>query len=243
MAAILKTRAANEALKETLFAMANAQFGSEPFRRLLGLRMNRRRAQVYVIQRTHWTMNRRDCWAQAQAVAPLAVKKLIWEHEREELEGDASRGLPDHYTLSIREGEAIGLTAQDFITEGPSDGCFACAYAWRYLAGHSPWLKAVASTACLETSNSDEVVKGGGMAHRMALKFRDEAGIPLKEQPSNVEHMAADVGHAHLLTDVIDRHVTGDAERALVLDGARESWAIDRVWKGVLAEAIAAVAE
>ena len=134
-----------------------------------------------------------------------------------------------------------GLTREDFARIAPSDGCFACCYAWRHLAQHSHWLKAVASAACLETSNSDEVVRGGGMARRMAIKFRDEAGISFKQQPSNVEHMAADVAHAHLLLEVIDHHVTTDADRQFVLDGAQESWAIDRVWKGQLAEAIAAV--
>jgi Iron-containing redox enzyme len=243
MATVLKSRAWLDECKTELYAMANAQFESEPFRRLLGLRFNRRRAAQYVIQRTHWTMNRRDCWASVQAVAPLGVKKLVWDHEREELEGDAARGLPDHYTLSIQEGEAIGLTRADFDRVRPTDGCLTCCYAWLHLAQHSPWLKAVASAACLETSNSDEVVRGGGMAHRMAIKFRDEAGIPFKEQPANVEHMAADVGHAHLLLEVIARYVTTEAERQLVIEGARESWAIDRVWKGQLADAVAAVAE
>jgi pyrroloquinoline quinone (PQQ) biosynthesis protein C len=241
MATVLHAHDGNADLKEQLFALANAQFDSEQFRRLLGLRMNRARAQTYVIQRTHWTLNRRDCWAASQSVAPLAVKKLIWDHEREELDGDRERGLPDHYALSVQEGEAIGLTREDFARIAPSDGCFACCYAWRHLAQHSHWLKAVASAACLETSNSDEVVRGGGMARRMAIKFRDEAGISFKQQPSNVEHMAADVAHAHLLLEVIDHHVTTDADRQFVLDGAQESWAIDRVWKGQLAEAIAAV--
>jgi pyrroloquinoline quinone (PQQ) biosynthesis protein C len=242
MATALKTREA-DALKKTLYAMANAQFESEPFRRLLGLRFNKARAGAYVIQRTHWTLNRRECWAAAQSVVPLDVKKLIWDHEREELEGDHDRGLPDHYTLSIQEGVATGLSAQDFERIGPTDGCLACCYAWRHLAQHSPWLKAVASAACLETSNSDEIVRGGGMSRRMAIKFRDEAGLSLKEQPSNVEHMAADVKHAHLLDEVIDRHVKSEADCALVLEGARESWAIDRVWKGQLADAVAAVPE
>jgi hypothetical protein len=243
MATNLKARAALDELKAELCELANAQFASEPFRRLLGLRMNRARAHVYVIQRTHWTLNRREAWAGAQAFSPVGVKKLIWEHEREELEGDKERGLPDHYALSIQEGEAMGLSAQDFVRIGPTDGCLACCYAWRHLAQHSPWPKAVAAAGCLEISNSDDIVRGGGMAHRMALKFRDEAGIPLKQQPSNVEHMAADVRHANLVFEVAERFATSDAERQLMLEGARESWAIDRVWKGQLAEAIAAVPE
>jgi len=243
MATVLQTRDAAETLKRQLCEMANAQFASPQFERLLSLRMNRARAAVYVLQRTHWTMNRREAWAGAQSTAPIGVKKLIWEHEREELEGDAARGMPDHYELSIREGEAIGLSRQDFERVGPTDGCFTCCQAWRYIALHSPWAKAVAAAGCLEVSNSDEIVKGGGMAHRMAHKFRDEAGISFKEQPSNVEHMAADVRHANLLFEVIERFATSEADRKLILEGARESWILDRVWKGQLAEAIAAVPE
>jgi hypothetical protein len=243
MATVLKAREATAELKARLFEMANAQFESAQFKRLLGLRFNQPRAAVYVLQRTHWTLNRRDCWAASQAVAPLGVKKLIWDHERDELEGDKERGIPDHYTLSIQEGVAMGLSPEDFTRIGPTDGCLTCCYAWRHLAEHSPWLTAVAGSAVLELSNSDEIVRGGGMAHRMAMKLRDEAGIPLKHQPSNVEHMAADVKHANLLLDVIDAHVATEEDRRLVLEGAQASWAIDRVWKGQLAEAIAAVPE
>lgn len=243
MATVLQSRDAVETLKRQLCEMANAQFNSPQFKRLLSLRMNRARAAVYVLQRTHWTMNRREAWAGAQMIAPIGVKKLIWEHEREELDGDRERGLPDHYELSIREGEAIGLTRQDFERTGPSDGCLTCCYAWRYIALRGPWQKAVAAAGCLEISNSDEIVKGGGMAHRMAHKFRDEAGISFEKQPSNVEHMAADVRHANLVFDVIEHHATSEADRQLILEGARESWVLDRVWKGQLAEAIAAVPE
>jgi hypothetical protein len=241
MATVLKSRISTEELKQQLCEMANAQFESPQFKRLLELRMNRARAAVYMVQRTLWTMNRREAWAGAQAIAPLSVKKIIWEHEREELEGDAVRGMPDHYTLGVHEGEAVGLTPEDFERTPPCDGLLAVCYAWRYISLHSPWLKAVTAAACLETSNSDAIVKGGGMAHRMAHKFRDEAGLSFEKQVSNVEHMSADVRHAELLFDVIDAHVETEADRALVLEGARESWTLDRVWKGQLAEAIAAV--
>ena len=243
MATVLKSRVAVGELKQQLCELANAQFDSPQFRRLLGLRMNRARAAVYMVQRTLWTLNRREAWAGAQASAPLDVKKLIWEHEREELEGEPERGMPDHFTLGVNEGESVGLTRQDFEKTPPCDGLLACSYAWRYIALHSPWLKAMTAAACLETSNSDEIVRGGGMAHRMAHKFRDEAGITFQQQVSNVEHMAADVRHANLLFEVIDRHVATEGDRALVLEGARESWALDRVWKGQLAEVIAAVPE
>jgi hypothetical protein len=243
MDTVANARDALEEMRRSLWDQANAQFDSPQFRRLFALRMSKARAAVYMVQRTLWTINRREAWALSQAVAPLEVKKLIWEHEREELEGDAARDMPDHYTLGVQEAASVGMTPEDFDRIGPCDGLLTCTYAWRQLAGHNHWLKAFASIACLDISNSDAIVKGGGMSHRMAVKFRDEAGLSFKQQTMNVEHMSADVRHATLFMEVAERHALTPEARALMLEGARESWAIDRVWKGQLAEVIAAVPE
>lgn len=226
-----------------LKAMANAQFESDGFKRLLGLNFNKERARHYVIQRTHWTLNRRDCWAAVQAVSPLDVKKLIWDHEREELDGDKERGVADHYTLSLQEGGSLGLAPPDFDRFGPMDGLIACGLAWRHIAMHSHWLGSLAASAALELSNSDEILSGGSMSRRIGIKFRDEVGIPFKDQHSNIEHMEADVRHAHILMEVAAVHAAGPAERREILNGARASWAVDRVWKGQLAELLAAIPE
>jgi hypothetical protein len=79
------------------------------------------------------------------------------------------------------------------------------------------------------------------MSHRMAYKMRDEVGIPFKKQTSNVEHMAADVKHAHMLMQVAEEYAVGEREIQLILDGARQSWQIDRIWKGHLADLLAAI--
>lgn len=243
MAIALNTGNPIERLETELSRMANAQFDSEPFKRLLGLRMNKARARVYILQRTHWTVNRRECWAQVQSTAPMPVKKLIWDHERDELEGDTALGKPDHYTMSVMEGAAVGLSASDFVEMGPSDGCFTCCSAWLHLARTSHWLSALAASSALELSNSDEILTGGGMSRRMGIKMRDEAGIPLKKQTSNAEHMEADIKHAHMLMQVAAEYAVGEHERALILEGARKSWQIDRIWKGHLADLLAAIPE
>lgn len=230
-------------LEQELVRMANAQFESDAFKRLLGLRMNKERARVYILQRTHWTVNRRDCWAQVQSSAPMPIKKLIWDHERDELEGDVALGKPDHYTMSVMEGAAVGLKAGDFVEFGPSDGCYTCCAAWLHLARTSHWLAAIAASSALELSNSDEILTGGGMSRRMGIKMRDEAGIPLKKQTSNAEHMEADIKHAHMLMEVAEEYATTEQARQLILEGARLSWRIDRIWKGHLADLLAAIPE
>jgi pyrroloquinoline quinone (PQQ) biosynthesis protein C len=230
-------------LEQEIVRLANAQFESDGFKRLLGLKLNKARAAMYVIQRTHWTVNRRDCWAQVQSSAPMAIKKLIWDHERDELEGDVATGKPDHYTMGVQEGEAVGLRAQDFLDIAPSDGCYTCCAAWLHLARTSHWLTALAASSARELSNSEEILTGGGMSRRMGIKMRDEAGVPLKKQASNVEHMVADVKHAHMLMQVAEEYATDQQACDLIREGLRKSWAIDRIWKGHLADLLAAIPE
>lgn len=223
-------------LQQKIVFMANAQFESPQYKKLFAVRFTRRRAQDYILQRTLWTVNRRDCWALVQGIAPMDVKKMIWDHEREELEGKPDEGIDDHYRLSVREGEAVGLSEDDFDNVMPCDGLIACGAAWLYLATHSHWLTALAASAALELSNSEEVLSNGSTSRLIGEKLQRELGIPMKAQPSNAEHAVADIAHGHLLLDVARKHVHGPADIALILDGLHRSWAIERVWKGQLAD-------
>jgi hypothetical protein len=241
MATVLKSRALVKDLGRQLVRMANAQFDSEPFKRLLALPLNKKRAQIYTIQRTHWTVNRRDCWAAVQASAPFAVKKMIWDHERDELEGDKEKGKADHYQMSVQEGGKLGLKAIDFQRIGPTDGCLTCCNAWENLARTRPWLGALAASAALELSNSDQILKGGSMSRRMGMKIAKDVGLPFKKQASNAEHAVADIAHGHMMMEIAEVYVTNTYERDLVLQGAADSWSIDRVWKGHLADIMAAI--
>jgi hypothetical protein len=90
--------------------LANAQFESEQYAGMLALPLNQARAQKYALQKSFWQLNRRDCWATAQALLPMDVKALIWEHELDELAGNDSRGVENHFDLQIRQAETVGLT-------------------------------------------------------------------------------------------------------------------------------------
>ncbi len=224
-----------------LCRLANAQFDSPEYRRILDLPLTTERARIYVLQRSFFHMNRRDCWAYVQAAAPFDIKKMIWDHEREELEGDLARGIPDHYTLGIQEGAVLDLSPEDFKRTEPLAGTMACCNAWIYLAKDRPWLEALPVCAATEISNSDEICRNGGFARQFARKMTAELGIPLKQQPSNAEHVVLDVEHARLLMDAARRHATTEADIALILKGARATWAVERVFKGVMADAMAAL--
>ena len=228
-------------LETQIAEMANAQFDSPHYQRLLGLKFTKARARAFLIQRTHWTVNRRDCWAHAQGSAPLDVKKMIWEHERDELEGKPSEGIDDHYTLAVKEGALLDLTPDDFIHTPPNDGAITCMLAWLQIATHSHWLSAMAASAALELSNSEDVLTGGSMSRRIGEKMEADLGIPFKTQPSNAEHTVADVEHGRMLMVVARTHARTPEAQEHILTGLRDSWAIDRVWKGQLADLLEAL--
>jgi len=228
-------------LENRLAEMANAQFSSPQYQKILSLPLTQERAQLYILQRAYFHLNRRDCWAYVQAAAPFDIKQMIWDHEREELEGDKERGIPDHFTLGMQEGGAVGLTPDDFAADVLLDGTMACCAAWIHLAKDRPWLEALPVCAVTEISNSDEICQGGGFARRIARKMTDELGIPLKKQPSNAEHVVLDVEHAHLLMRAARLHAQTEQDFALILHGAAESLLVERTFKGVLGDAMAAL--
>ncbi len=226
------TRLGNE-----LGRMANAVFKSDEYRRFLSLPLTRERAAFYIFERSHFHLNRRQCWALVQAHAPFDVKQIIWHHEREELDGDKARGVENHWVLGIKEGRTVGLKPRDF-NRPPSDGTRICTYAWAHIAQTADWLEAIAASGMLEIANSDAIVKGGGNARRIGEKMRDELGIPFDRQQSNAEHMTAEIEHAHLLMRAAETHGRTKDAQAQIIRGARVSLAIDCVYKDALAGAM-----
>jgi len=219
-------------LQQRLIDLGNAQYVSDGFKRLLAARFTMAGARDYFLQHAHFNVNRRDVWGFVQGAAPLPVKKMVWDHETDELAGDAKRGVPDHFTLVIKQGAAFGLTADDFRDAPQLDVTFACTQAWLNIARTSPWLEAFASASCLEITNSDTLIRGGCLSRRIAEKCRDELGIPLSRQHSNAEHITADVEHGALLLKLVDLYGDSDDARAKILSGATKSWTIERVFRG-----------
>jgi pyrroloquinoline quinone (PQQ) biosynthesis protein C len=215
--------------------MANDQFQSTQYQRLLSIPLTQKRAQVYVLQKGFWNLNRRDTWAFAQALAPMDVKALIWEHELDELQGNEDRGVEDHYSLQVRQAATIGLTRDDFENEVAREETLMAIYSWVHLAKDSPWLKSLASCAALEVSNSSDWVDGGGMSYRWGKKQEADLGIPFNKQINAMEHAEVDVEHGNLLTKVVERHCDTAAKLDQIMEGLKESWMLDRAWKGILA--------
>ncbi len=217
-------------LEDNIFAMANAQLESKACRDLYAVPLNRENAGFYILQRAHFVLNRRCCWAAVQCTAPFDVKGLIWEHEQEELVGDPARGLADHYALGVQEGESVGLSPADFENTPPADGVQVALYAWLHMARDKPWLEAFAASCILEIANLDAIVKGGGNARRIGEKMRDELGIGFERQQSNAKHVFTEIEHANLLFKAAETHGRSVEAQAQILRGAEASLAIDRVY-------------
>jgi len=222
-------------LERDLGKVANDVFKTREYRRFLSIPLTRKRAAHYIFERSHFHVNRRECWALVQARAPFDVKQLIWHHEREELAGDKERGVENHLVLGIKEGATVGLKPRDFRIP-PSDGTLIVTYAWAYIAETAPWLEAVASSCMLEIANSDAIVRGGGIANRFGKKMSRELKIPLERQPSNREHMEVDKVHANLLFQVAEHHVNDKDDCDMVMSGASKGLAVYRTWLGLLAD-------
>ena len=229
-----------EAMWEELVRLCNAQFNRPPFRRLLSATFTEERAQQYSIQMAYYVQNRRDCWGYVQGSAPFEIKKLIWQHEEDELIGRKNEGKVDHMTLAIKEGEVFGLCADAFEHTARLEGGEVCFGAWIRLAQRS-WLEAIAGSAILEMRNSGELIKGGSLSRRIAELFERDLGIPMKKQINNAEHVVMDVEHAHLLMQVARKYANTESARRAILRGAEESLMIDRVYRGHLADMLAAL--
>lgn len=220
---------------------ANGQYATPQHRRLFEVPLTLERARLWALQQSPWTRNRRDCWAFAQALAPLDVKALIWEHERDELVGNQARGVEDHHAMHVRQGALFALTPEDYRDVGMRPGTRTCTYAWIHLVKDSPWLKALGACAALEISNSAEWVEGGGMSYRRGKRLEEQLGIPFEKQVSHVEHAEVDVEHANILMKVAQRYGTTQPALDLLLEGVVESWEIETVWKGAVADMLADV--
>jgi len=220
-------------LTMTLDKMVNDQFVSLEFKNFFAVPLTMERGRFYVIQNAHYTANRRDCWGYVQGSAPLEVKRVIWQHESDELVNDPRANM-DHYTLGVKQGEVLGLKPEDFEKAELPAMVRACFYAWHHIAIRSHWLTAYAASHMLERRNNGQIVKGGGMSLRVGKKFENELGINLKKMISLDVHAVADTEHSDNISVMFERYVKSPEDCALVLQGARDCMVIDRAYRGAL---------
>ena len=74
------------------------------------------------------------------------------------------------------------------------------------------------------------------MSRRIGEKLVRELGIPMKKQYSNEEHTMAEVEHAQMLMRAAKLFGVTAQDREQILDGAKKTWAVDRVFRGFLGD-------
>lgn len=232
----LSTRSELQSFAAEVRRRANAHYETPQSKRLFSVPLTLERAQLWALQNVLWSLNRRDCWAYAQALSPFDVKGMIWEHEEDELAGNKARGLDNHIVLHVRQGENLKLTPDDFKNARVRPQTRTCTYAWIHLVKDSHWLKAVSACAGLEISNSSEWVDGGGNSYRLSKRLEGELGIAYERQVSNKEHVVVDVEHAQMLMRIAEQYGTTQHALDLMLEGVIESWELETVWRGLLAD-------
>ena len=126
-------RAYADKLDQELTRLAQAQFDTPEFKRLFATPLTIERARFFAIQFVHYNVNRRDCWGYIQARAPWDVKRVIWEHEKDELHFDP-RGDADHRELMAKEALALGASAEAVANTGPTPLLEAAQMAFVHLA-------------------------------------------------------------------------------------------------------------
>jgi hypothetical protein len=89
--------------------------------------------------------------------------------------------------------------------------------------------------------NSAELMRGGSLSFRIGQIFERDLGIPLRKQINNAEHVVMDVEHGLLLLRVARKYAKTEAERRAILDGAKASLLVDRVYRNHLAEMLEAL--
>jgi len=94
----------------------------------------------------------------------------------------------------------------------------------------SAWFVANDVCGALEIANADGIIKGGGLSHRMAYKLKNELGIPLSRQPSNLDHMDVEDEHSKFVIAVAKQHMKSKEDYDTIMHGARTTWAINKTW-------------
>jgi hypothetical protein len=75
----------------------------------------------------------------------------------------------------------------------------------------------------------------------MGKRYEEDLGIPFHKQVNAKEHAEVDVEHAHILMQIAERHATTPGKLDLMMRGLIESWEIETVWKGQVADMLEAI--
>jgi pyrroloquinoline quinone (PQQ) biosynthesis protein C len=168
----------------------------------------------------------------------MSVKQKILRHEYGEVIEDqyAEHG---HMELIVRQGKALGLSAEEVLNVEPLPATRATLYAWAWMTREKSWLEGLASLTITEWANDDRLLRdfGGGLSSRMAKRWMDDLGFGWEQMPNFKVHSQADEEHSDMFLEDLERFATGEKE-ALVYQAAKESMDLLVLFRAGIANAM-----
>ena len=174
--ATVKSDKLADRLDAELTKLAQGQFSTPEFKLVMEMPLTLKRAQFIAIQMVFYNVNRRETWAYVQAKGPWDIKRIIWEHEQDELYLDP-RGGTDHRALMSKEAMALGVSEAELAKAQPTPLIQATLMAFSNGASNLSWLGAMAFCHFLERRNNGRLMRGGGFSARFREKMVRELKI------------------------------------------------------------------
>src|SRR5262245_1805717 len=213
----------------------DAMFSSE-IKHYFTVKITKPGAQVLTTQLGLFIHHRRDCWANVSANCPhMSVKQKILQHEYGEVIKD-NYSEHGHLDLIVRQGKALGMTADETLNVKPLPSTMATLYSWGWMTREKSWLEGMVSLSVTECANDDRLHQdiGGGLSSRMAKRWMDDLGFGWEQMPNFKVHSQADEEHSDMFLDDLERFAVGEKE-ALVIQAARESMELHKIFRGGIA--------
>ena len=231
-------------LRQDIVQLSNAIFDTLELRRYFArpLTWPGERVRMAMLRR-YFVPTNRDCWAYVMGGAPIDVKRVIWQHEKDELILDPRLGAAHVDAGGALPGGASSPTEVGDEIEAPP-GVRVAMFARVAYARHSPWLAGLAASHILERINDPTVIQGPALVQRQVTHLIEDLGVAPDEIPARLRvHLDADIAHAASIWGVFERYVRDAASYAQALEGARLGLDCFRVYAGAVGDLMASTAQ
>jgi hypothetical protein len=230
-------------LQQTLDQLCNDLFDTLEFRRYFARPLTGPGERVRMAMlRRYLVPTNRDCWAYVMGSAPLDVKRVIWQHEQDELIFDPRLGAAHVDADRAPGGARPDPHAHGDTLEAPP-GVHVAMFARVEYARHSPWLSGLAASHILERINDPTVIRGPALVQRQVNHLMQDLGMRPDEIPARLRvHLDADVEHTRSIWGVFERYVRDAASYAEAVEGACMGLDCFRVYAGAVGDLMASAA-
>lgn len=226
---------------ELLNQMTRDTFATAEAESFYNARLTIPRARIIAQQFGLFVRGRRSAWAYLIARCPhMEIKKELLEHETEEMLFDPRCGS-DHYTLWVRHGEAVGLTADQVDNAQPLPSTRAAICGWSWLAFNLGWLEGLGGVAVLERVNLDPIIPGGAHQTRAQARWMRDLGLTEEQLPNFRLHREADTDHKGQTMKLLADYAKTEVQWEGILDASRQSLEFWQVFLGGIAREMESV--